>query len=682
MKKFNSIIFALIAFGFIACNDDETEPDTQAPSIVLISPTDDAEYKERERITVEAEVTDDLALETVSLSVTLPDGETQTILTLSEDDFNDHREAAIRERFTPGTGLSGNITFTLEARDMAGHTTTESVTVLVLETDRDAPLITIHKPADDTSFHPEDAVTLESHITDESALDEVTVWVTPAEGMAYLAHTVNPEDYKNESREVDIEEVISLSSGTPTAGSYTLTVRAGDEHGNSTEESITIHIGEVDTQAPSITIDNPVEGATYYPDQEINFRAEITDNLALETVTLSLTPPGGDTRVIHTVNPEDFSSENRTANINEVISLGTAPAAGEYTLTVTATDSHENVTEESVLIHVREADPHAPVITIHNPAGGTETSPDEVITLEAEVQDESALESVTVKLSDPAGETQTVHTLNREDFSNDDREASISESITLGTTPGNYTITIEATDAEGNTSDKSVRVVVRTEDTNGPDITIHDPVAGTSYLTTDAVYIRASIADESRLDEVLVWLISPDGQSHLAHTENQTNFLNEGKEAEIEKTISLGSENPAPGTYVVMIQATDEKGNTTEESVSITVEQEGDTTPPTITVYDPEPGSSYPRGSDVYMDVVVEDDTELREIHVKVTLMGGIPVHEETITEFDEKDYHQVEGTASIPSDAPTGTYTVTVTATDAAGNQAVESHDFQVTAD
>lgn len=680
MKKFNSIIFALIAFAFISCNDDETEPDIQAPSVVFSSPTEGAVFNEREKIWVEAEVTDELALEMVSLSVSSPGGESLTILTLSEDDFNDNRAAAIHELFTPGPGVSGNITFTLEATDKAGNTTTESITMLVQEADREAPLITIHKPADETAFHPDDAITLESHVTDDSALGEITVWVTPEGGLAHLVHTVNTEDYSNEGREATIEEVISLSSGTPLAGSYTLTIRAEDTHGNSVEERMTIHIREVDTHAPKVKINNPVEGATYSPDEKISLRAEILDNLALESVTVSLTPPGGDAQLVHTANPEDFSNDNRAANISEAISFGTAAPAGEYTLTITATDAHENVATESVLIHVHEPDPNAPAITIYNPEDGTEFNAAEEITFEARVEDESALESVRLGMISPAGETQTVRTLNSEDFSNNDREANISETISLGTAPGNYTITVEATDKEGNTSDKSVRVLVRVVDTSAPDISIHDPVAGAEFTTKDAVYIRANVADQSRLDEVTVWLIAPDGQTHLAHTENRADFLNEGREAEIEKTISLGSENPAPGIYTVMVRATDEKGNTAEESVDITV-READTTAPTITLNSPEAGSSFKRGDEVMIDAIIEDDKQLAEIHVKVTLSNITTIHEETITEFDEDTYHRVENTTTIPGDAPTGTYIVTITATDAAGNQTIETLKFKVTA-
>lgn len=63
MKKLNSIIFAFIALALFACKDDETEPDTQAPAIVFSAPFGDAEFHEGEEITIEAEVTDNLALE-------------------------------------------------------------------------------------------------------------------------------------------------------------------------------------------------------------------------------------------------------------------------------------------------------------------------------------------------------------------------------------------------------------------------------------------------------------------------------------------------------------------------------------------------------------------------------------------------------------------------------------------
>lgn len=166
------------------------------------------------------------------------------------------------------------------------------ISVLVLEADRNAPAISIHTPASEEEFNPDDAIRLQAHVTDDSALDEVTVWVTPEEGMPNLGHTVNSADYNNDGREAEIDEAIRLDSGTPQAGSYILTLRAIDEHGNTAKESITIYIRKVDTHAPApaITITNPVDGAAYSSDETIALRVEVIDNLVLASVTISLTP--------------------------------------------------------------------------------------------------------------------------------------------------------------------------------------------------------------------------------------------------------------------------------------------------------------------------------------------------------------------------------------------------------
>lgn len=681
MKKLNSLVFLILSFAFMTCNDEETVIDTQPPTVVISAPLEDTEFNEGESIPIEAGVKDDLALEAITLNVTNPQGETQTIRTLSEGSFDQNKEADILDVFIPSEGASGSFTFTIEAKDKAGNSTTESVSVLVLEADKNAPSISIHSPEDGTVFNPDDVISLEASVTDDSALDEVTVWITPAGGLAQLAYTKDPEDFMNEGRKTTIEEEISLSSGTPLPGTYTLTVKASDEHGNTAEESISIQIREVDTQAPSINIKNPVEGAGFSPDENISFQADVQDNSALESVTLSVKFSDGESRVLHTVSSEDYTNNNRAAKINEAISLGENPAAGSYTLTVQATDTHANTAEKSVVIHVREADPNAPIITIHNPADGTSYNPEETFLFEAGVQDESALESVTLSVSGPDGQNQLVHELEREDFINNSTAANISENISLGTETGTYTITVEASDEEGNTSDKSVRVVVVNEpDTDAPNIIIHNPVQGEELTTNEAVYIRSGVADRSRLDEVTVWIISPEGQEQLAHTENPADYLNNGREAEIEKTVSLSTGVPAPGTYIIMIRATDAAGNMAEESVSITA-REVDTTAPTITVNSPNNGETFQREEEVYLDVIVEDDKELAEIHVKVTLGNIITIQDETITEFDEKNYHQVEGITTIPHDAPTGTYLVIITATDTAGNQTRKTLSFKVTA-
>lgn len=146
----------------------------------------------------------------------------------------------------------------------------------------------------------------------------------------------------------------------------------------------------------------------------------------------------------------------------------------------------------------------------------------------------------------------------------------------------------------------------------------------------------------------------------------------------MEKTISLASGGFAAGTYTILIWATDENGHTAKESVNVNV-READNTAPTITVHLPAAGSTFQWGDEALIDAIIEDDKALAEIHIKVTLGTMVTIHEETITEFDEENYHQVEESAIVPDDAPFGTYKVTITATDAEGNQAVKTLTFQV---
>lgn len=158
---------------------------------------------------------------------------------------------------------------------------------------------------------------------------------------------------------------------------------------------------------------------------------------------------------------------------------------------------------------------------------------------------------------------------------------------------------------------------------------------------------------------------------------NEADFFNEDKEAEINEPVSLGTD-PAPGTYTITIVAIDQEDNKREKSVRIRI-LAPDTNAPTITINSPAEGSTFKQGEEVNLDASVEDDRMLAKIHIVVMMGGVMPIHEESITEFDEDTRHQVQEVATIPEDAANGDYVVIITATDAAGNVAEETLNFQV---
>jgi uncharacterized membrane protein len=242
---------------------------------------------------------------------------------------------------------------------------------------------------------------------------------------------------------------------------------------------------------------------------------------------------------------------------------------------------------------------------------------------------------------------------------------------------GNYIITVAATDKDGHSRDKKVNVVVREPDHTAPTVSISSPSAGTEFYANEAIQLQANVTDNAALEEVTVWITSPAGEAKLVHTEDPVNFFNNNTEATIEEALELGT-NTAAGTYLLTVRAVDAAGNSTEEEVSINI-LEADTNAPTITVNSPEAGSSYLHGEVVSLNAIVEDDRKLAKIRVTIMLENSVSMYDNTITEFDSDTRHQVLDTLTIPADAPIGTYYVTITATDAAGNTSEEVLTFQL---
>ena len=675
MKKLSIPLFACMAFMFIAC-EEEVVPDTKAPTVLISSPSEGDEFGQQDDITFTAAVTDDSELASVFASITPPDGEAQVVYTEKKENFtNGSREASINRTFSLGMsgGLApGSYLLTIHASDVQGNATDESVGIIIIESDTEAPVITFSNPTAGAEFNPDEEVSVEAAVTDGSGLSSLSISLTPPGGEAQVVHT---EDFTDKvTTEASINEPITFEA-TAEAGDYVITIETADTYGNTHSESRTISLRERDTSAPTIAVSNPTEGAEFISDEAISIEARATDNVALGSYSISITPPNGEAQVVHS---KEFSANSTEATVSETISLAEGATAGNYMLTLEVRDAAGNSADKTIGITVNVPDAEAPAITIHTPAEGAAFTTDEAIPVRAVLTDDTGLATASISITDPDGQVQDVYS---ETFTDTPTEAEINQTISLGNTPatGNYVITVKATDLEGNTRDKSVNIIVREPDHTAPTVNISAPSAGMEFYANEAIQLQANATDNAGLEEVIVWVSAPSGEAQLVHTENPDNFLNNGTEATIDQAIGLGVDNPAAGTYIISVRARDAAGNTTEENVSIIV-LEPDTNAPTITVYSPEEGSSFEPGGNVVLDALVEDDTRLAEIRVKITLGRYVTIYDETTTEFDSDTSHKVNRTATIPADAVQGTYYVTITATDAAGNRAKKELSFQVT--
>ena len=182
---------------------------------------------------------------------------------------------------------------------------------------------------------------------------------------------------------------------------------------------------EVDTEMPGIIFTAPADGTEITPGGENNDEflvfvdATVTDNIELEEVTLWVTPPGGQAQLIFTEDVDDFLNDNREADIEETISLGTTANAvpGNYVFLIRATDAGGNVAEVARSVSVAEQSPGEAISVQGIEEGQTfETLGGEGVPATFTFEGEEGIDSVNVSARTTEGDLEILNRGFGEDF--------------------------------------------------------------------------------------------------------------------------------------------------------------------------------------------------------------------------------------------------------------------------
>ena len=375
-----------------------------------------------------------------------------------------------------------------------------------------------------------------------SAPTDTTAPVITITGSASINHeqgTTYTDEGATATDAVDGSVTVSTSGSVDdAAGTYTITYSATDSSGNAATATRTVIVA--DTIAPIITLNGAAavtheQGTTY-----VDEGATATDSV--------------DTTV-------------------EVVTTGAVNAAiaGEYTLTYTATDQAGNVSSATRTVVV--SDTTVPVVSLIGPA-----------TL---VHEQGTI------YSDPGA--TAIDTV--------DGSINIVVTGSVGAAAGSYVLTYSATDSAGNGASASRTVIV--SDSTSPTITLIGEATvnheqGTTYIDSGATAVDT-------VDGVIA-------------------------------VTSSGSVGAGAGTYTITYSASDAVGNS---AVAVRTVIVGDTIAPVITL---------------------SGDAEMTHEQGTTYTDAGASAADTVDTSVD------VVTTGSVDSDTA-GTYTVTYTATDAAGN-------------
>lgn len=478
--------------------------------------------------------------------------------------------------------------------------------------------------------------------------DDVTSATITVNGVQVLS----PSDFNKHQR--DIVKTISL------AANNTLKVRIAGKPNTFLILSITGKKASVDHTPPQLTITSPANG-TFTNASSISVSGTVTDQSA---VTLTI------------------NNVAVQVNANGTFSGQVNLAEGSNAITVVAKDANNNQTVGTVTV-VRDSTP--PALTVSQPINGSLTNQNSVA-VSGTVSDANAvtvkingtavsvnaqgaflsgvplnegLNTITVLATDAAGNSASVTRTVRKDSTPPTltitqpaegtitKDASISVSgsvfdsttvtllvngthVTVGTNgsyttlvslnEGQNTVSVSATDAAGNTTTVSRHVI---KDTAPPSLTVSSPVNG-------AVTSQTSISVAGTTSDSTAVTVKVNGST-----------VNVGPGGAFSTTVGL-----AEGNNVITISAVDAASNTTTVTRTVT----RDDTPPVLTVTNPVNGTITNQAA-ISVAGSVHDSTA-------VTLtMNGAPVTIGGTGTFNTQ-YTLVEGIN-----------TITVIATDAAGN-------------
>ncbi|EKU46817.1 Ig-like domain-containing protein, partial [Staphylococcus massiliensis] len=389
--------------------------------------------------------------------------------------------------------------------------------------------------------------------------------------------------------------VISIPPAKDLEGGEVLPVISTDKNGNSSDEAIITVTDQTEPNAPTI---NPVNSE----DTQITGTAEPGS-------TVTVTFPDGTTG---TATTDD--------NGNYVIEIPpTVDLTGGETLPVTATDTSNNQSETTTVTVSDKTSPETPTV---NPI----TSEDSQITGTAEP-------GSTVTVTFPDGTTSTTTT---------DENGNYVIEIPEGTDlEGSETISVTATDKDGNQSETATTTVV---DKTAPDAPTINPVTSEDTQVTGTAEPGTTVT-----------VVFPDGTTGSTTTDENGNYV-----------IPIPEHVDLTGGETLEVSVTD-KGNNQSDNATTTVT---DTTAPSVPTVNPvtsedttvvgtaEPGSTvtvtFPDGSTVTTTANEDGNYEVK-IPEDVVLIGNEIIHVHA-TDQDGNDSEEASTTVKdvTPPEKPT----------------------------
>ena len=411
-----------------------TVVDTVAPAVAIMGPTSAATYS--------------MTGTTLALNGTASDNTAVTQVTWVNSRGGSGTASGSTSWSVPSIALqSGSNVVTVTARDAAGNTSSDTLTV----TANAAPTLAAIANQSSTKGL---ATTLQLTGSDPNG-DPLTYSATGLPNGMTLAQTTG------------------LVGGTPTtAGTFNVSASVSDGS-LSASRSFTWTIVASDTTAPAVAITGPTTAATFVSTTStMTLAGTSSDNVGVTQVTWTNSRGGSGT------------ASGTTSWSAPVVSLQT----GSNVLTVTARDAAGNSSTDVLTVTYNAADTTAPVVTITGP------------TTAATFSMSAATLALAGTASDNVGVTQVTWTNSRGGSGTATGTTNWSALVALK--GGANVLTIMARDASGNTATDTVTVTYSTADTTKPVLNITRPEAATLTSTAKSLAVSGTASDNVGVTQV------------------------------------------------------------------------------------------------------------------------------------------------------------------------------------
>ena len=579
----------------------------------------------------------------------------------------DSSTGAVTLTANPNYETKSSYSFTVVATDAAGNNTEKPVTLAITNVDEVGPVFSSSATA--------------TAIAENSGAAQMVYTAIASDTDFISPNTANSVTYTLKANTGD-DSAFSIDSSTgavtltanpnyETKSSYSFTVVATDAAGNNTEKPVTLAITNVDEVAPVFSSSGTATAiAENSGAAQMVYTAAATDSdfnspNTANSVTYTLKANTGDASA--------FSINSGTG----VVTLTASPdfeTKSSYSFTVVATDAAGNNTEKPVTLAITNVDEVAPVFS----SSGTATAIAENSGAAQMVY--TAIASDTDFIS-PNTANSVTYTLKAN--TGDDSAFSIDSStgaVTLTANPNyetksSYSFAVVATDAAGNNTEKPVTLAI----TNVDEVA---PVFSSSGTAT-------AIAENSGAAQMVYTAIASDTDFISPNTANSVTYTlkaNTGDASAFSINSSTGvvtlTANPdfeTKSSYSFTVVATDAAGNNTEKPVTLAITNVDEVAPvfsssATATAIAENSGAAQM----VYTAIASDTDFISPNTANSVTYTLKANTGDDSAFSIDSST-GAVTLTAN-PNYETKSSYSFTVVATDAAGNQKLQVVSLAIT--